>query len=67
MFFVTKDLFKKDDLFKKNKILQDLSLLIFKNPLLMHSYGNYLDEVLGIAFVLKWLLFLEKKISKGIA
>jgi len=60
MFFVTKDLFKKDDVFKTNHFLQDLRLLIIKNPLLMHSCGNYLDEVLGLAFVLKWFLFLKK-------
>jgi len=53
--------------FKKIKKLQDLSLLIIKKPLLMHSRGNYLDEVLGLAFVLKWFLFLKKKFLKGIA
>jgi hypothetical protein len=67
MFFVTKDLLKKDVVFKKIKKLQDLSLLIIKKPLLMHSRGNYLDEVLGLAFVLKWFLFLKKKFLKGIA
>jgi hypothetical protein len=67
MFFVTKDLFEKDDVFKKNYFLQHLSLLIIKNPLLMHSCGNYLDEVLDLAFVLKWFLFLKKHFSKGIA
>jgi hypothetical protein len=33
----------------------------------MHSCGNYLDEVLDLAFVLKWFLFLKKHFSKGIA
>jgi hypothetical protein len=67
MFFVTKDLFKKDDVFKTNYFLQDLNLLIIKNLLLIYSCGNYLDEVLGLAFVFKWFLFLEKHFSKGIA
>jgi hypothetical protein len=67
MFLLQKDLFKKDDVFKTNYFLQDLSFLIIKNPLLMHSCGNYLDEVIGLAFVLNWLLFLKKQFSKGIA
>jgi hypothetical protein len=33
----------------------------------MHSCGNYLDEVFGPAFVLKWFSFLKKQFSKGIA
>jgi hypothetical protein len=67
MFFFTKDLFKNNDVFKTNYFLQDLNLLIIKNPLLMYSCGNYLDQVLGLAFVLKWFLFLKNKFSKGIA
>jgi hypothetical protein len=30
-----------------------------QKSLLMHSCGNYLDEVIGLAFVLNWLLFLK--------
>jgi len=32
----------------------------------MYSCGNYLDEVLGLAFVLKWLLFWKKKSQKSL-
>jgi hypothetical protein len=32
----------------------------------VHSFGNYLDEVLGIAFVFEWFYFWKKKSQKAL-